>query len=464
MSDMSVMSETGSNQIYHTVFLPLNSTTALNSEQKMFLDRYVEEYGYYILDPRNLDTIPETLFNQTQVCTLLYYIFKVFLLHEHSIGLNVLNHFNLVKETRKNAISSPTNKRAKSSHETADKFSLNMSIKNQSKFVDAITDKALHCLQFSSREEKKVKDEEWKSKATYELFTNLVRDLYRDRDQGHVFGWGSEELIMGPKSASTFEDEQNAFEELKNEDSKSVDDSEEIEETGQILQEFYRHHIPRTSDWFRSRPGNKTSTAVIVLDNNFKYLGHVYVWPSRSYFKTLDMIGIRTSVLNLACREVRNVSHKIIASCLLFCLQYPANFKYLRIENPLPVMEGIAARLGFVNASRWSSMFILPEKLLGKLNPPTSAVNYDCIIPFGNTHIQSENDKYSKEDFQMLQLISQRYPKLSTSQVIDAAETLLLLYPHVQVTRNEFPSILKDVVEIIEKAIHVKALDKQLNK
>lgn len=60
-------------------------------------------------------------------------------------------------------------------------------------------------------------------------------------------------------------------------------------------------------------------TAIICLDERERYAGHIYIWRSLKFRDTAEVIGIRSSLLNLMCRTFRDVALKIFWGVVLWC-------------------------------------------------------------------------------------------------------------------------------------------------
>ena len=92
------------------------------------------------------------------------------------------------------------------------------------------------------------------------------------------------------------------------------------------------------------------ATAIVIVDSEYTYYGHVYVWPSES-LDTADVIGIRTSLSNLVCRHLSNVAQKIFYGVALWCSKN--GFVKINVISPLPVMQHILTKkLGFTLLDR----------------------------------------------------------------------------------------------------------------
>lgn len=139
------------------------------------------------------------------------------------------------------------------------------------------------------------------------------------------------------------------------------------------LNTIHKKYNPQTHDIIQSlhdqyiitKPyGNEgTSTAIVLLNNNDVYMGHIYIWPSKSTdSKSTDsgslhvhsgvayVQGIRTSVVNIFQRKMTNVSLKIFHGVVLWCHKY--GFHTVQIIDPLPSMSYISHhKLGFVDSS-----------------------------------------------------------------------------------------------------------------
>jgi hypothetical protein len=102
-------------------------------------------------------------------------------------------------------------------------------------------------------------------------------------------------------------------------------------------------------DYFVFDPVNKDIpyTAIVLLDSNGMYVGHIYTWPSSIFSKTMSVQGIRTSLYNLSCRAFGQVSEKLIQGVSEFAQSN--GFNYLQIVAPTQNMVKILSKMGFVN-------------------------------------------------------------------------------------------------------------------
>lgn len=95
--------------------------------------------------------------------------------------------------------------------------------------------------------------------------------------------------------------------------------------------------------------------AVVVLVNNM-YRGHVYAWTfenrNDNKMRVMNIMGIRTSMYHLLSRFSDNPEPSLAPVMLNGLRQYcnnhyPDQDVWLRIVSPMPVMQRIAAKLGF---------------------------------------------------------------------------------------------------------------------
>ncbi|CAH6418614.1 Hypothetical protein POVN_LOCUS333 [uncultured virus] len=85
--------------------------------------------------------------------------------------------------------------------------------------------------------------------------------------------------------------------------------------------------------------GMSPSTAIVVLDAQYRYCGHVYVWPSETRRGTAEVIGIRSSLLNQVCQYLPAVATKIFYGVTLWAHLH--NFTRIEVMSPLAVMRSI---------------------------------------------------------------------------------------------------------------------------
>ena len=123
--------------------------------------------------------------------------------------------------------------------------------------------------------------------------------------------------------------------------------------------------------------------AVIMLDDDYEYLGHVYLWSWLSshneYYGDLfmlDFISIRTSIKNLITKRVKNISSLLINIIAEWGSKY--GWKYLHVAaDPLGPMQDNLNKCGF---------------------GPNNIIKIDeikCPAPIKIQQIDEKTDKYS---------------------------------------------------------------------
>lgn len=88
--------------------------------------------------------------------------------------------------------------------------------------------------------------------------------------------------------------------------------------------------------WTRSYV-NKSVIIILESGVHARYVDHVFVWPDANLPFTLTMMGIRTSLENLACRTHAQMGRRILSAIVAYASASPA--------SPLPNMAALANRL-----------------------------------------------------------------------------------------------------------------------
>ena len=313
-------------EIYHILSLPLIARTELSDEQQKLAYKYFDKYGYKSFNPENIKTVSDK-FTSPILCTFLYLVFKLLLLNEHEAGIKIYKQDN-------------------------PKFESSMATLKQihTPIVNEILSEVKYC----------------ESKNISKLFVDLLNDIYKNRDNGHVFGgYGG----MGPAKLTDSREKEFATTEPNKENKKKNEN-------------YVRRTLVRPDEDYVSY--NKNNSALVLLDSiDYNYLGHIYIWPSMDYNETCDVIGIRTSIVNLLCQKTKKIGIKIIASAILWA--HENKFKLLRIQQPLDIMATIAQKLGFWK-SRFQDYWILVEPNYERISKfafdKYDFINYNCNYPW----------------------------------------------------------------------------------
>ncbi|CAH6418611.1 Hypothetical protein POVN_LOCUS330 [uncultured virus] len=92
--------------------------------------------------------------------------------------------------------------------------------------------------------------------------------------------------------------------------------------------------------------GTHFNTAIVCVDAQYRYCGHVYAWATGTTVNTAMVLGIRSSFVNLVCRHVKDVSLKIFHGVALWAKTH--QFEHIEVQSPFPVMRKILdKRMGF---------------------------------------------------------------------------------------------------------------------
>ena len=109
-------------------------------------------------------------------------------------------------------------------------------------------------------------------------------------------------------------------------------------------------HKKRKKKKKKKKEGGGRPVVLVCLSSTYEYIGHIYV----KYFSSssLSVIGIRTSVLNLATRRHTNITEKIFLG--LAHLARVHGVQRVHVEHPLPIMRDILQkRLLFIDSERY---------------------------------------------------------------------------------------------------------------
>ena len=336
---------------YHILALPLLATVRLTKEQQAEVKQYAQTHGYRIFAPEN---VASTGLDGPELCTFLYAAFKQLLLAEHRVGLS------LYERT--------------SGYKPPSGFSLTTLSESDNPLVQTITTQINTCISSEVLDDKAFIDTLW----------DLINDIYDERDNGHVFGGGTSRGINLGMDVSEIE-EKRATEPSPDEPASEP--------------KHVRRPLIRPKETYVV-PNYKNNTALILLHpTTYAYLGHIYVWPSIDYTDTADIIGVRTSLVNLvnqfntrvnpdqineSCSSVEKVGYKLIAAAVIWA--HRNKFQLARIRQPLDVVAHIARRLGFWK-SRFDDYWILVEPNTNRISEIAypegyDLFNYGCTYPW----------------------------------------------------------------------------------
>ncbi|CAH6418371.1 Hypothetical protein POVN_LOCUS135 [uncultured virus] len=96
----------------------------------------------------------------------------------------------------------------------------------------------------------------------------------------------------------------------------------------------------------KSFTGASHAVAIVVVDADYQYVGHVYTWTSHEAQGVAQVIGIRSSLLNQVCRKVPSVSTKLFHGVALWAKAH--HLTTISVHSPFLVMQTILEKkLGF---------------------------------------------------------------------------------------------------------------------
>lgn len=332
--------------MYHIVSLPLIARTKLSKDQQKMAYKYFDTYGYKVFNPTNINSIKDKFDKLSMFCTFLYLVFKLLLLNEHETGIKLYQKDH-------------------------PEFKSKMAIpKIQSPVINEILSEVKYC----------------ESKNINNIYT-LLTDLYTYRDNSHVFG-GSHG--SGPSGMTSTREEEDIT-------------TEPLSETKEIKNENRRKNIRPDEDYVSN---DKNNTVLILLDPlNYTYLGHIYIWPSLEYNNTADVVGIRTSIVNIFCKKEKEIGKKLITACIIWANKN--NFKLLRVQQPLDVMINILQKLRFWKSRNTDYWTLVKPSFDSITDLSFDFINYNCDFPWFDKEIElSETEleflisKFKKEIYE----------------------------------------------------------------
>jgi hypothetical protein len=141
------------------------------------------------------------------------------------------------------------------------------------------------------------------------------------------------------------------------------------------------------------------STAIIVTNADYMYYGHVYVKKSCLLADTVEVVGIRTSLLNMHKRTMHGIAHKIFAGVM----QWATNngLVHVQVLTPLGPMSDILSKLGFVIKPEFKEtgyMFVSVAVVIDRLPTPMSYEDYGCTYPYVARKTELLDNKEFQED------------------------------------------------------------------
>jgi hypothetical protein len=408
--------------VYHILYIQMTNDRdvtrdEMNDLQKLAAE-HVEEFGYNSFSPLALKYIGQHQKKEEKeskhFCNFLYLVLQQLVLREHyaaeQLNLSLLG--------------------GKKDEDNDGRLMYRKSIPTP--FGDSLIKRIDKCLRHSlSLSDHKKKEEEKYKKS----MNQLIYDLYKDRDVEHLFinkqPLFSEHVPV--RSLSDDDDEyQYEYEEQDN-GNDNLYPREEEERNREMITNLY-NSFEKTSNW-PSGIG-KNDVAIIALDFDYNYIGHIYAWPSSDNSNSLSLIGIRSSLDHLYCRSLpeqketkeegkqekkkkEKVSQALIIGALLFAKEN--GFSYLKIFNPLTIMRVILSKFDFFS-DEMRDMFADVDDLLSdfrqkKVEFPTSTMDYGCLFPQISF---SPSKKSTKEKLEFLNFLRQQpFMKEVPSKIVE---------------------------------------------
>lgn len=269
----------------HIMVVRLATFAPLTEPQRDVVTKYVNDtWGYKSFHPSALNLLQKELkLGEKQYCTALYEILKLIVQHEHVVASMLLSEM------------------------------MGADVNPDVNLEKSLTPFALETLdQIHACKKDKSKS------LVLGVLQQLQVDLYLMRDYEH---------LLPPETPSTPPE-------------PDIEHSETPTSKSFKVPNLLRHLFPtgpQSVDF---------STALVLLDDEYRYMGHIYVWPADYYADTAEAIGIRTSLLNLACRLVPGIGRKLVLAVYDYAVLH--GFHNIVILNPLGPMGEILKALGFV--------------------------------------------------------------------------------------------------------------------
>jgi hypothetical protein len=158
-----------------------------------------------------------------------------------------------------------------------------------------------------------------------EQLRQLVRDLYDTRDRDHAFHYGGLMTRFTTK------------------DMRAERITDKIEDAPLLIREFMDK--TRGFNVQQASAPYTRSTSIGLLDPRGNWIGHVYVWPSMDAARTLNVMGIRASLVNIFAQDEKHVTEKLFAAVALFA--WRNRFEFLTVVSPFGHVIRILEPLGF---------------------------------------------------------------------------------------------------------------------
>jgi hypothetical protein len=231
------------------------------------------------------------------------------------------------------------------------------------------------------------------SKVNSELLGVLLKDLYDERDRKFVFELG-DLSPDGLKSGDKFEYASDA-----------------PEQAPQPIREFMVR--VRAFDIHGATTPYSAMTSIGLLDPRGNWLGHVYVWPAIEMERTLWVMGIRASLINLLSREESHVAEKLFAAVALFA--WKNQFRCLCVREPFDHMVVLLQSLGFKRMLRVKK-FLLElsqdnvRKIVAIAFPFENVVEHPMPVAFSFAAFY--DDKTLDDRKRILQALQKDFPEI----------------------------------------------------
>lgn len=152
-------------------------------------------------------------------------------------------------------------------------------------------------------------------------------------------------------------------------------------------------------------------TAIVLLDNEWRYLGHVYVWPTSSVSRSLSMERIRSSIGNLKCGWTNKISLKLLSAVQQYAES--RGFEYIVVNSPIGPMPAILKSLGFLGKPR--RLHVITTSQLKKAladQTPVELINPNkCDYPYKELdRLVEERKIFPNVEPELARLVLYRHP------------------------------------------------------
>lgn len=140
---------------------------------------------------------------------------------------------------------------------------------------------------------------------------------------------------------------------------------------------------------------------IVAMNSDYEYIGHIYASPNYLRGNDANVIGIRTSMVNLVCQTTRNVAVKIFYGVTEWAIH--VGLDYVSVDAPLENMKKILRAKLMPEVKHWwtENVYALRERIAA-LGERGTFTYYGCGYPVVELIHELRTSKEAKHDIRSL--------------------------------------------------------------